>query len=322
MAILGLSAIIAIIGLVAEFLRWLWNMLLSLLSWIYLAPGRLLNWVLSWPFYIGHILVSAMASLVLLLIFLHLFTWIVEFAWRIMLPRSSRIANSQLKGRVVRWNDTVCLLHAITNLDPDKRTARVVLRYCEPVVAGNERLGILQKAESVKLEIGSPREYLVSAPLCFLRRPAASYSEAMLTQGIHLLDPLCLEAKAWQAIIDAADELARLEKIREHMLSMSSEVKGVLGLSENNELLEPSRGRARRLEPLIKKNITKIGLRESVLRTYEFKLCEFLKIPPALRSTESENDIDAALLSLQGSADELFKEISLTEKALDELMRG
>lgn len=305
-----------------EILKWLWGGVLALLSWIDGAVSRLFQWILDWPFFMGYVLLIGFVLVVVLGVALVVAELLLEFIWPFQFEAGVEQATKALQGRAFLEGKEVVRLRGSENCNANARTAAVRFQRCRPTAEGKPELGIeLDElpARTIKIE---PTEFSFSNRLRTIRQPVTVFRDALVREGLGLLERDGVEAKAWQAVIDSLDELQRLAVLRETVNTMVRDTEQVLAFSEDNELLSPTRQRSKALAPRLARDIGRIDTRMRELRRFGYKLYEFLNIPRSLRSASWSDDIEESLLSQRGLSDELFDDIALIEKAYGELMNA
>ena len=225
-----------------------------------------------------------------------------------------------LHGRPIRRGEEVMQLDFVEYCDHATSTATVKLLRCIPRIPGSADQGVyLHPVEEAGIPV-HPEQVRVSRRLRTLRQPTRTYLESLQRHGLEPLATDSIEAKAWQALMDSEEELAKLDELLKTARNILQDVRRVQDFSADNELLSPTRKRSLALTPKLKADIGRIDARSLELRRFGYKLYEFLNIPKSLRSFEMADDMEATLLAQRGLSDELFEEIQLIEQAYGELM--
>jgi len=204
--------------------------------------------------------------------------------------------------------------------DHTSNSASVKLMRCRPEHPGHPDRGIRLEAVDVKDIPVHPDQARLSRRLRTLRRPTRTYLESLQRHGLEPLAADSHEAKAWQALLDSEQELAKLAELRHTACSMLQDAQRVQQFSADNELLSPTRKRSLALTPKLTADISRIEARCQELQRFGYKLYEFLNIPRSLRTFELSDDMEVTLLAQRGLSDELFEDIKFFEQAHGELL--
>lgn len=317
-----LSAVFGVFGalMLIAFLQWLWGILVALAIWLWLAPGRLVAWILSWPLFTGHLLLGVLATAVTGLLLWLLFELVMRLIWPRQFLRAGRRASQMLQGLQIGLGAEVMRLDFVEFCNHASSSASIKLLRCLPRNPGYPERGIRLESVDVEGIPVHPNQARLSRRLRTLRQPTRTYLESLQRHGLEPLASDSIEAKAWQALLDSEQELAKLAELRDTARTMLEDAQRVQQFSANNELLAPTRKRSLALTPKLTADISRIGARRLELRRFGYKLYEFLNIPRSLRSFEISDDMEATLLAQRGHSDELFEEIQLIEQAYAELM--
>lgn len=137
----ALGGVLALAVLIS-FLQWLWGVLVAVAIWLWLAPGRLVAWILTWPLFTGHLLlgllVAAASGMALWLL--------AELVLRLMWPRlflhAAARASVALGGVPLRRGEEVMQLDSVDACDHATSSASVKVLRCKPIQAGQPDRGI------------------------------------------------------------------------------------------------------------------------------------------------------------------------------------
>ena len=306
---LGGIAVVALVVALINFVQWLWT-----------VAVRMVTWILAWPFFTGHLLLSLLAILVCGAVVAVLAELLLRALWPSQFTQASARATAALQGRVFRSEREVVQFSDLDSIDPEANSARALFLRCEPFSRRNPEWGIDIGWHTVA-EIGvAPDDCRVSKRLRTLRQPTRTYVESLRRAGLEPMDEDSIEAKAWQAVHDSAEELKRLEALHSKATGLLNDAQAVLQFSEDNELVTPVRIRSLALIPKLTADVARIDERSLALRSFGYKLFEFLNVPASLRSADLSDDIESTLLAQRGLSDDLFDEIRSIEKAYDELL--
>lgn len=317
-----LSAVFGLVGLVMliSFLQWLWGIVVAVAIWLWLAPGRLVAWMLSWPLFTGHLLLGLLAAAATAVVLWLLGELVLLLIWPRQFLRAGARASQNLHGLPIRRGAEVMRLDFVEFCDPASSTASIKLLRCRPRQPGQAQFGIRLDPVNVESIPVHPDQARLSRRLRTLRQPTRTYLESLQRHGLEPLAADSIEAKAWQALLDSEQELAKLAELRDTARTMLQDAQRVQQFSADNELLSPTRKRSLALTPKLTADISRIEARRLELRRFGYKLYEFLNIPRSLRSFEISDDMEATLLAQRGLSDELFEEIQLIEQAYGELL--
>ena len=307
-------------ALLIQFLQWLWGLVVAVAIWLWLAPGRLVAWILSWPWYSGHLLLGLLATAVMVVALWLLVELVLRLIWPSQFVRASNRASRMMQGLPIRRGEEVMLLDFVEFCDPLTNTASLKLYRCTPERVGRPdcgiRVGVVEEA-SIPVH---PDQVRLSRRVRTLRQSTRTYLESLKRRGLEPLASDSIEAKAWRALMDAQAELAKLMVLRKTARSMLKDAQRVQEFSADNELLATTRQRSLTLIPKLKEDIGRIDARCLELHRFGYKLYEFLNIPRTMRSLELSDNMEATLLAQRGMSDELFEEIKLIEEAYGELI--
>jgi len=288
--------------------------------WLWLAPGRLVAWMLSWPFFTGHLLLGLFATAATGVVLWLLVELVLRLIWPRQFLRATARASTMLQGMPMRQGAEVMRLDYVEFCDHASSSASLKLLRCSPHHPGHPEGGIrLDPVDVVAIPV-HPDQARLSRRLRTLRQPTRTYLESLQRHGLEPLAADSIEAKAWQALLDSEQELAKLAELRDTARTMLQDGQRVQQFSADNELLSPIRKRSLALTPKLTADISRIEERSLELRRFGYKLYEFLNIPRSLRSFEISDDMEATLLAQRGLSDELFEEIQLIEQAYGELL--
>lgn len=311
-----LIGLIAFLYFAFIFLKWLWGITVATAIWFWLAPGRLLAWIISWPLFSGHLLLWLIAIAAF-----GVFAWqILKLIWPRYFLRASTLASNKLNGCHFWWGEEVIQFNFIEFCDHNTRSATVQLIRCFPQKQGQLDHGIGFEPVCVENISVYPDKIHISSRIRTLRQPTRTYLESLNRHGLELLATDSIEVKAWQALNDSEQELNKLNELWHKAYNMWSDAQTVLQLSSNNELISPSQKRCHTISQKLVADISKIETRCKMLRCFGYKLYEFMKIPRSLRSFDLLDNIEYNLFSQQGLSDELFEEIKFNEQAYAELL--
>ena len=311
---------LAILGALIVFLQWLWGIMVAAAIWLWLVPGRLLAWILSWPMLSGHLLLGLLAGAAMGVLTWLVFELVLKLIWPHQFLWASTRASGMLKGRYFWWGEEVMQFDFVEFCDHTTNSASIIMNRCLPRKHGQPDCGISIEQVSVEGISVHPGKARLSRRLRILRQPTRTYIESLQRHGIEPLAADSMEAKAWQALLDSEQELTKLAELRESARSMLHDAQRVLQFSADNELLSSTRKRSLALAPTLIDDISRIDARCLELRRFGYKLYEFLNIPKSLRTFELSDDMEATLLAQRGLSDELFEEIKLYEQAYGELL--
>jgi len=317
-----LSAVggVILIGVLISFLQWLWGIVVAVAIWLWLAPGRLVAWILSWPLFTGHLLLGLLTAAAMGVTLWLLVELVLQLIWPRQFLQAGTRASTRLQGLPIRLDEEVMRLDFVEFCDHATSSASVKLVRCMPRQPGQPELGIRLDPLNVEGIPVHPDQARLSRRLRTLRQPTRTYLESLQRHGLEPLAADSIEAKAWQAVLDSEQELAKLAELRDSARTMLQDAQRMQQFSDDNELLSPTRKRSLALTPKLTADISRIDERSLELRRFGYKLYEFLNIPRSLRSFGVSDDMEATLLAQRGLSDELFEEIQLIEQAYGELL--
>jgi len=318
---LGIPTGLALLGLLIQFVQWLWGVICAVALWLFLAPGRLLAWILSWPLFSGHLLIGLICAAVAVFALVLALELMLQIIWPQAFLHASRRAARSLQGRIVQRGEEILRIHQVPICDHSPRTASVGFLRCRAVDRRNPERGICLEeivVENIPIE---PANNPPSRRWRTLRQPTRTYLESLERAGLQPLESDGIEAKAWRALEDSAQELDRLYGLRQKAEALLEDTRRVGQLSDVNELLLPTRRRCRALAPKLESDLEKIEQRVVQLNLFGFKLQELLRVPRSLRAIDTSDDIEDTLLMERGLSDDLYEEIALIEESYGDLMQ-
>lgn len=318
--LLGIPATLVIVVIATKVVGWIWGLVVAVASWIDQAVTRLFQWILAWPFFLGYLLLLGLLLAVALGITLVVAELVLDGLWPHQFQFGVDHASEQLQGRALLDGNEVLRLIAAKGCDAGQRTAAVRLLRCRPAADRVPERGIELielPARTIRIE---PTTAALSTRLRTIRQPVTVFLESLAREGLALLERDGVEAQAWQAVLDADDELQRLAVLRRTVAAMGQDVRQVLAFRADNELLSPTRQRSKELAPRLARDLERIDDRMGELRCFGYKLYEFLNIPRSLRSATLSDDIEDSLRSQRGLSDELVEDIALIEQTYGDLL--
>ena len=211
---------LAILGALIVFLQWLWGIMVAAAIWLWLVPGRLLAWILSWPMLSGHLLLGLLAGAATGVLTWLVFELVLKLIWPHQFLRASTRASGMLKGRYFWWGEEVMQFDFVEFCDHTTNSASIIMNRCLPRKHGQPDCGISIEQVSVEGISVHPGKARLSRRLRILRQPNRTYIESLQRHGIEPLAPDSMEAKAWQALLDSEHELTMHAELRESARSM------------------------------------------------------------------------------------------------------
>lgn len=273
----------------------------------------IVTWILSWPFFLGHILLGLLATGLLALIIVGVVELLLRLIWPDQILAASDRASKALRRSLFRREGSLLEFSYVKLVDTETRKATAVFTRIskEPFAGDEEEIGDIYL---------SPNSNRFSRRIFALLRPAQVYLESFEKSGLSRIPDDTPDGAAWRACTEIEDEIIRLVKMHDKAQSFLSDVDKVSAMNPSNELIDGIRKRAEGARPNIEAILRKMDERGDFLASSYEKLIELISVPPSLRGLEAETALNFDIAHCKGSADDLFEEVRLFEESYSNLL--